>query len=758
MRSTSGYGQGLLLAAMIGACSIQTHAQDAPPVDAPANEVAAPPEQPSAAPPPDPTADAPAKPALDPRLSTETGRDARVWPPDLLFDHRHIRLELDVPDMTEAKFNGVATLTMAAIARPRSVLTLDAGKGLTISRATVDGRPATFTHDRDAAKLTVTFDRPAEPNREITVILVYTADRPGGGGNGLTWSRDDSRTPEFDPMFHAQGQPEHNHLWFPCHDFPNDRITSEVVITVPAPYEAVSNGVLVSVTSDPDAAVPAPANPPKAPASDSEDHPSDALPVLIGATEANVTGTTTYHWRQDKPHASYLITLVVGRFDKVELSGPGTPLPNLSMPVYGAIGSGEALREIFGNTPEMVQHFAELFDYPYPWDQYSQIMCRNFSAGAMENTSASTFNAALVRGRRGSQDEIIAHELVHQWFGDLVGYRSWEHLWLGEGWATLGEALWAEHKRGEDAYQDAILQNFGAERSISGRRYWPRNAPMVSNRYRNPDSRFISGDNVYQKGGAVLHMLRMRLGERDFWSGVRLYLKRHAFEQVETDQFRLCMEEVSGQSLERFFDQWCKRPGHPNLEVDYTWTPRDPTATAGPGSLTVTAEQIQRIDADNPAYAFQLPVYAQFADDVGAAGEYVYLLCDSRVTTMTFDLPHRPKSMSIDPYLTVLCRKRVRTSLEAAADQLRRGPTFASRVQAADDLVAMADWSAVRVLAMAAITGATSPEGSRSRQLAPHTLAAAIDAASFAVHDDVHRLAAAWRGQRSIASHQLAAR
>jgi aminopeptidase N len=250
----------------------------------------------------------------------------------------------------------------------------------------------------------------------------------------------------------------------------------------------------------------------------------------------------------------------------------------------------------------------------------------------------------------------------------------------------------------------------------------------------------------------------MRLGERDFWAGVRLYLKRHAFEQVETDQFRLCLEEVTGQSLERFFDQWCKRPGHPNLEIDYSWTPANADQPTGPGRLTVTVEQIQRIDADNPAYAFQLPVYAQFAKDLNVEGEYVYLLCDTRVTTMTFDLPHRPKSLSIDPYLTVLCRKRVRTSLEAAADQLLRGPTFAARLQAIDDLAARPSWDAVRTLAAAAVAGASAAADSRLRRVAPHALAAAIDSAVAAARDDARHIAAAWHAARRGSPHAIASR
>ncbi len=687
-------------------------------------------EAPSAAPPVAETpelATSPIAPETDPRIDRETGRDVRNWPPDPLFDYLHMRLEMVVPDMTETKFSAVQTLTARPIAVARSSMTLDAGPGLTITGARLDGRPVEFSHDKEASRLTITFDRPRTPDRDLAVRLEYEASKPGGGGDGLTWSRDDPRTPEFDWMFHSQGQPEHNHLWFPCHDFPNDRLTSEIIITLPAPYEAVSNGRLIGVKRNPSAYVPPPAHPPGTgdDAGTADGSEISATPILL-PTPATPTGTVTYHWLQDKPHASYLVALVAGRFDVINLGGPDSPTPGLSVPVYGPLGSGEALREVFGNTPAMIKHFAELFDSPYPWDKYGQVMCRNFSAGAMENTSITTFNGNLGRGRRGSRDDIIAHELVHQWFGDLVGYRSWEHLWLGEGWATMGEALWAEHQSGEDGYQEAIIRNMSSERATSGRRFWPRHAPMVSNRYRNPDNRFTSGDNVYQKGGAVLHMLRMRLGDDVFWRGTRLYLKRHAFQQVETDQFRLCMEEVSGQSLERFFDQWCRRPGHPSLEIDYQWTPAPDAAPgeASGGLITVTVEQVQRIDADNPAYAFQLPIYAQFE---GEGGEYVYLTCDSRVTTMTFPLARRPASMSVDPYLTVLARKRVRQGLDAAGHQLRSGPTLASRLQAIETLAEIRRPAALRTILGVIVRGLDPDAGGPEQWLAHEAVVRVLD-------------------------------
>lgn len=590
----------------------------------------------------------------DVRIDGETGRDKRVWPPDLLFDYKHLRLNVTVPNMARAAIRGDVVLTAASIAVPRTSMTLDAGPGLRISRVRVDGQAATYLHDPKAEKLTITLPKPAEPDRDIAVEIEYLGLNPGGGGEGLTFSGDDSRTPEVDFMCHAQGEPQHNHLWFPCHDFPNDRLSVEVIATVPAPYVAVSNGALIEIVHTP-LAGPA------------EDIPGEGAttrkPNEDATPETFPNEMITYHWKQALPHAVYLTTLVVSRFDEVDLGGDSSARPGLEMKVYGPIGSGEALRQTFAHTPAMIAYFEQTFGVPYVWDKYDQILCRDFAAGAMENTGAVTFSAGMTRGRReGTLDDVISHELVHHWFGDLITCRSWEYTWLNEGFATFGEALWAEHQRGRKGYLAAIRQNFSAERMISRNRTAPKRVGMVSNRYTNPDQKFTSPDNAYQKGGAVLHMLRARLGDDVFFSGLRDYVRQNMFREVETDDFRRAMERASGQSLERFFDQWCKRPGHPELELDYVWTPEGETG----GTLEVTVDQRQVINADNPAYAFELPLYAVFKDvDGKESGEWVSVVTDQRTVRTRFPLAHKPTEIEIDPELTVLASTKVRTKLDS---------------------------------------------------------------------------------------------
>lgn len=590
-----------------------------------------------------------ATPENDPRID-DAGRDVGVYPPDPLFQHVHYKLSIDIPDMSTPKFSAVAELTVRPIAAPRAELKLRAGESLTISEVSLNGKACTFTHTDGV--LTIAFPEALGVGRTGLVRMVYTAEKPGGGGSGLTWSKDNPQTPEEDFMFHSQGQPESNHLWFPCHDFPNVRLTSEIIATVPKDYDALSNGRLVEMRRLTDG-----------------------------------SGRTTFHWLQDKLHSYYLISLIVSKFDVANVGGPKTARPGLYMPVYGPLGSGDNIRETFANTPEMVALFEKLFDEPYPWDKYAQSIARDFAAGAMENTSATTFAPFAATARGTFLDSIISHELCHQWFGDLVGYKSWEHLWLGEGWATFGEALWAEHKNGETGYQRAILSNMRRERG-AGRNAAPKSPGMMTNRYADPQQRFMTSDNVYSKGGFILHMLRHRLGDESFWKGVALYLDTYKFKLAETDDFRRCLEQASGQSLERFFDQWVKRPGNPQIEVDYAW---DDSAK----TLKVTLEQTQKIDADNPVYAVSVPVEIEATEGKWRT-EFVHM--EQRRVERAIQLEAKPKSIEIDTGMSILARTRVRQPLEATLHQAEHGRTYYARLQAIDALSDSDDPRAVAFL------------------------------------------------------------
>ena len=559
-------------------------------------------------------------PALrDRRMDPGTGRHLAAWPPAIPFDHQRMVLTIDIPSMTEPKFSASMDLTAVAVGSARSVLPLMARSTITPTSITQDGAPASFR--RDDATLLIDLPRTVKPGESTTLRIAYTAEKPGADGNGLIWlqPREATEARAARPgMVYSQGQTQWNSFWFPCHDFPNERLATELKVTVPDPYIVISNGALVS--------------------------------------KQTADGRSTFHWKQDQPHPAYLVMMAVGQFDVVDVGGDTSARPGLWMPVYGPPGSADRLKDIFANTAEMVTFFERTFDEPYPWDKYAQVIVRNFRWGGMENTSATTLAEFAARGDRGSQDGLIAHELAHQWTGNLITCKSWEHLWLNEGWATYSEWLWTEHNQGRDAYLRKVRGN-GARLTVGERNRLPLAAPMVTNAFTDPEVNFTKADNPYTKGAHVLHMLRVRLGDDVFFAGVRAYIDRHKFGHVETDDFRKVMEQLSGENLERFFWQWCRRPGTPRLNV---------TAEIDGANLVITARQVQNIDPANPAYDITLPIRITAAD--GTVSTSV-LSFDTREGVLKLPTTTRPAKIQIDPDATLLARILFQSSLDAPVPQ-----------------------------------------------------------------------------------------
>ena len=568
----------------------------------------------------------------DPRFDQSTGRNLANYAPSPFFDHKHLKLNLDIPDIETAAFDGVATLTTTPIGVARSSLTLNARKTLTFSAVKVNGSPATFTHQNQL--LTVNFAKPVNPGEDVTLEMTYRADKPFDAGSGLNWFKTREGREQQGAMVYSQGESDYNSYWFPCHDYPNDKLTTELIVTVDSTYEVCSNGRLESKKP----AAPAPLKPVT----------GDAAVNGDPATSKEPAARTTWHWLQDKPHVTYLVMVAIGKYDVVDVNEGGKGVP---MPVYGPPGSADELKKLFKNTPAMVKHFEELFDEPYPWDKYAQVIVRNFRWGGMENTSATTLAEYAARGDEGSQDDLISHELCHQWFGDLMTCKSWDHLWLNEGWATMGEWLWTQKQEGDDAYLRKVKSTLASLR-LTANASLPTGVAMVSRYYDEIDDNFTKPENPYSRGGFVLHMLRERLGEEVFWKGVRLYIDRYKFKSVESSDFRQCLEEASGQSLERFFDQWAFRPGMPHIKVTRTYDDAS-------RKMTITVEQTQRIDADNPAYALRLPIYCDFPAEEGKQqppAQWLYIDTDTTTVTQTFDLPMKPNRFRIDPNASLLAR------------------------------------------------------------------------------------------------------
>lgn len=631
----------------------------------------------------------------DPRIDPITGVSRANYPPPRHFDHLHMRLEIDVPDMRQAYLTACQRLRMVPVGRPRDTVVLDA-VGMTISEVAVEGQPVRFTHA--GGTLRVHLPRAVSPGTPIELTIRYALDFIRGRGEGLTHTpgRPDaaSVTDRFPQVF-SQGQPEYNRRWFPCHDFPNERLTTELLVTVEDPYVVCSNGRLVR--------------------------------TWFGGRAGGRT-RTTWHWLQDQPHAAYLVTLVIGRFSIVGLAPPGGGEPRnaAGVPVpcylYAPLGQEPRAARVYAGTPAMMAFFGEMFG-PYPWDKYSQALVRGFMGG-MENTSATTMLVESLRMR--DAESLIAHELVHQWFGDLVTCRSWEHAWLNEGWASYGEALWAAHRAGpgggQRAYQRVLGGFLARQRLMNRESRAPDVPPMVSRLYTHPMQNFMKADDIYAKGALVLHMLRRRMGDEAFFAGARLYLERHRLGEVETEDFRRCLEEVSGLSLERFFEQWCRRPGLPHVLATVDWASSEAPGADAAGTLTVTIEQTQPLDAWNPAYEIVIPVRIVLED---GSVQWLTMHTDVRRATHSLALPVPPRDVEVNPELTTAAFVRVNKSLAMWLHQAVRGSTLLAR------------WQAIGHL------------GSQAAPVAWGTLAAALVAPGQEA--EVRRVAGAWLAARMFA-------
>jgi len=573
----------------------------------------------------------------DGELATErwdetSGSDPLNYPPHRLVDFNHMRLEIDIPDMNEPTLRAKQTLTFTALRPSVEAITLDAHL-LEIGRVYAIKRGQAVTHTYDDHELTLVFDPPLEGGEPGGVVIEYEAHDPP---EGLIWTPESPAWPGRPAQIHTQGQPETNSYWFPCHDSPNEQLTTEIICMVPEGYYVSSNGRIVDQTTE--------------------------------------KGRTRFHWSQDLPHVNYLVSLCIGQWDIVDVSN--TDLP---MPVYVPLGMGEHVRASYGRTAPMVRVMSEILDEPYPWAQYGQVVVWNFAAGGMENTSVTTMyegaileDVSVERDRR-RLDSLIAHELGHQWFGDLITCNSWDHIWLNEGFATYMESLWWEAHEG---YNDGYLYDTWLNNRSSARRdktpVGDDRPGMVSREYKDPIDVFRRRSNPYPKGASVLHMLRAKLGDDAFFEGLRTYIDRFNFKTVETSDFRKVMEEVSGYSLERFFQQWVVRPGTPEITIEPEW---DPAARA----LKVHVEQTQPISASLPAFAFELPLH--IVTDEGETIES--LRVTKRAQDFIIPLQGEPTMVAVDPWLRALAVRTLEHPTAWLINQLVGGPTVPSRLDAA---------------------------------------------------------------------------
>jgi len=383
-----------------------------------------------------------------------------------------------------------------------------------------------------------------------------------------------------------------------------------------------------------------------------------------------------------EPHPSYLLTLVAGEFAELTAQAGKTPLVYL-VP-KGREADGE---RTFRRTPEMIQHFSELLGVPYPWSRYTQVVVSDFIFGGMENTTATTMYEHILLDSRAAiditSDDLIAHELAHQWFGDFITCRDWSEAWLNEGFATFMEHVWREKHLGRDEYEFAIKGDLETYLSEAHGRY---RRPIVCQDYDAPLDLFDR--HLYEKGGLVLHGLRAELGAMLFWQGIRDYLTRHARGVVETRDLQRALEAASGKSLGKFFEQAVHKPGHPELEVTVGWDKE---------VLTVLVKQEQSA-SDGVPHAFDVVLELDVADAAGTPRRE-RLKITQRSESFCLPCPKRPLYVVVDPQMRVLGDVKQKLPTDMLRNQLERAKTARGRWLAARALARSDDPTSIASLA-----------------------------------------------------------
>ena len=513
------------------------------------------------------------------------------YAPERRVDITHVTIDV-TPDFQARKVAGTTTIRFVPMARLLTELKLDAidlDVSAVESEATIAGYSVT-----DEA-ITITFGVPILPGEERAVTVTYEAEPK----QGLYFRTPELGYAEGDMHLFTQGETHEARHWYPNFDYPNERFSSEVICRVPREMTVVSNGRLVSEEIDAE------------------------------------TGLKAVRWLQEKPHVNYLVALVAGMFEKIETRHRDIPLAFYATPSRIAEAHNS-----FAGTDDMMAFFEEEIGIPYPWDKYDQATVADFVSGGMENTTLTILTERTLFSEETenihSSQGLVAHELVHQWFGDYVTCKDWSHLWLNEGFATYYEDLYDGHKNGRDSMLYGLYQSTGwvVARDAKAR-------PIVDRRYEDADQQFDY--RSYTKGGWVLHMLRSQLGERLYRRVIKTFLERHALGVVVTEDLRSIVEELSGRSFDRFFDQWLYHAGCPQLEVSYAWQEEDKLAK-------VTVEQTQKLGED--AAPFYLPTKVRFLIDGWPVDRDIVV--DEMQHDFYFALRSEPDIVRFDPELTLL--------------------------------------------------------------------------------------------------------
>lgn len=545
-----------------------------------------------------------------------------------------VHTKLDVKfDYAKSYMYGKEWLTVHPHFYPTDSLTLDA-KGMNINEVALfaNGKKTPLKYAYDSAFLRIKLNKTYKANENYTVYIDYVSKpnewSEGGsaaiaGAKGLYFINPLGEDKNKATQIWTQGETEHNSVWVPTIDKPNQKTTNEISMTVPAKYVTLSNGLLVN-------------------------------------QRKNADGTRTDTWKMDLPHSPYLFFMGVGEYSIIKDSYKGKEVAYYVEKEYAPVARG-----IFGLTPEMIKFFSTVTGVDYPWAKYNQIVGRDYVSGAMENTTATLHGEGAYQNARELKDgntweDVIAHELFHQWFGDYVTTESWSNITVNESFANFSETIWNEYKYGKDKGDET---NYNDMQSY----LFSNSADKQLVRFYYADKEDVFDQVSYPKGGRILNMLRHYVGNDAFYASINKYLTDNKFKNGEAQQLRLAFEAVTGQDLNWFWNEWYYGTGHPVLDISYVYDDAAKTA-----KVIVQQKQKQQL--------FKMPVNIDIYTNGNKVRHQVWM--KNAVDTFSFSYSTKPDLINFDGDKILLCQKTDHKTADNYIAQWKYAPLYLDRREA----------------------------------------------------------------------------
>lgn len=548
----------------------------------------------------------------------------------------HTKLEVSF-DYDKAWMYGKEWVTLHPHFYPTDSVTLDA-KGMAIKEiALIKGKSKIPLHySYDSLQLKITLDKTYKGGENYTLYIDYIS-RPNElkekgseaitDAKGLYFINPKGEVKNKPIQIWTQGETEANSAWFPTIDKPNQKTTEEIYMTVPSKYVTLSNGLLIS-------------------------------------QKKNADGTRTDYWRMDLPNAPYLFFMGVGDYVIVKDN-----LKKLPVNYYVEKEYAPVAKKIFGETPAMIAFYEKITGVPFAWPKYDQIVGRDYVSGAMENTSATLHQESAYQNARQLVDgnrweEVIAHELFHQWFGDLVTTESWSNITLNESFADYSETLWDTYRHGQDAGDEHIEENRAAY--LSNR----ENETKDLVRFYYQDKEDVFDGVSYQKGGAILHMLHNYVGDSAFFKSLNLYLNTYKFKSAEAQELRLAFEAVTGEDLNWFFNEWYYGNGQPDITINYDYNNK--------------TERVIINQTQTNTGIFKFPLFIDVYSS-GANKKRYKVWVQDKSDTFYFPSENKPSLVNVDADKVLLCRKKDNKTVDEYLQQYKYAGNYVDRKEALEN-------------------------------------------------------------------------